>query len=62
MYKYWSTFHKVDKFWDKIRAETLLGENIGTDMKILVPDVKVLVPDIKVRVPGTQMLKYLPWM
>ena len=46
-------FHKLEKFRDKIRAKTLLGENIrNRDLKVLVPDVKVLVPDVKVLVPG----------
>ena len=44
-------FHKLEKFQDKIRANTFLGENIGPDVKVLVPDVKVLVPDVKVLVP-----------
>jgi hypothetical protein len=45
-------FHKLEKFHDKIRAKTFLGENIGPDVKVLVQDVKVLVPDVKVLVPG----------
>ena len=49
-------FHKPEKFRDKIRAKTCLGENIGPDVKVLVPDVKVLVPDVKRA--GPQMWKY----
>ena len=45
-------FHKPGKCWDKIRANTVLCENIGLDVKVLVLDVKVLVPDVKVLVPG----------
>ena len=37
-------FHKLEKFRDKVRAKTFVGENIGPDVKVLVPDVKVLVP------------------
>jgi hypothetical protein len=29
--------HKPEKFQDKIRAKTFLGENIGPDVKVLVP-------------------------
>ena len=45
-------FHKPEKFRDKIRANTFIGENIGPDVKVLIPDVKVLVSDVKVLVPG----------
>ena len=44
--------NKPEKFRDKFRAKTFLGENIGPDAKVLVPDAKVLVPDVKVLVPG----------
>jgi hypothetical protein len=44
--------HKPEKFRNKFRAKTFLGEKIGPDAKVLDPDVKVLVPDVKVLVPG----------
>ena len=49
-------FHKPEKFRDKIRANTFLGENIGPDVKVLVPDVKVLVPGCGST--GPRMWKY----
>jgi hypothetical protein len=51
---------KPEKFRDKLRAKTVLGENIGLDAKLLVPDAKVLVPDVEVLVPGCQSTG--PWM
>jgi hypothetical protein len=36
--------NKPEKFRDKFRAKTFLGENIGPDAKVLVPDAKLLVP------------------
>ena len=38
------------------QSETFLGENIGSDVKVLVPDVKVLVPDVKVLVLDVKVL------
>jgi hypothetical protein len=52
--------HKPKKLWDKFRAKTFLGENIGPDAKVLVPDVKVLVPGCGST--GPRMCKYWPLM
>ena len=48
-------FNKQKKLQNKIRAKTFLGENIGLDVKVLVPDVKVLFPDVKVLVPDVKV-------
>ena len=49
-------FQKPEKSREKIEAKTFLGENIGTNLKVLVLDVKVMVPGCGST--GSQTWKY----